>query len=177
MIGHLRPEKRHEVALRALRRLQADGGEDVRLCVVGDGPCRGELEALAGALGVAESVTWVGAVPDAGRLVRAFDVTLLSSAYEGMPLAALESLVAGVPVVATAVGGLPELLSAGAGELVTPGDDRELAEAIARVLDERDDADAILIRNRAFERARAAHGVAAMARAHEQVYDEVLSET
>src|SRR5262249_50681630 len=135
IVGRLAPEKRQDLALKATRRLLA-AGRVFRLCVVGDGPQRAELEHLADELGIAEKVRWSGEVQDAGRLAKAFDVALLCSDFEGMPLAALEALAAGVPLVATAVGGLPDLLCGGAG-IVVPKDDADaLAAAIGRLLED-----------------------------------------
>lgn len=171
LIGRLRPEKRHELALEALAMLrQAD--HDVALCCVGDGPRRDELQRLASQLGVASHVVWAGERPNAGRLVRAFDVAVLCSAYEGMPLAALEVLVAGVPLVATAVGSLPLLLAQGGGRLVPSGDSRALATALAAEL-------ALLGRGERTASTSAAaeqFGLPRMIRDIQRVYDEVLTE-
>jgi glycosyltransferase involved in cell wall biosynthesis len=174
IVGRLREEKRHDLALHAVARLR-EQGTNVTLCAVGDGPRRGELEQLAVRLGISGSVRWAGERPNAGRLMRAFDVTLLCSTFEGMPLAALESLVAGVPVVATAVGGLPELLGAGAGELVPIATPAALAQGLASVLEE--EREQMSARQRAFDEIRARHGLQHVAREYEQVYREVLRET
>jgi glycosyltransferase involved in cell wall biosynthesis len=130
MIGGLRPEKRHELALEAVALLRSQG-QEITLCCIGGGERLEELRSLGESLGLGEHVVWAGERTDARRLVSAFDVTVLCSDFEGMPLAALESLVAGVPVVATAVGSLPELLSRGGGTLVRPDDVPALAAAIS----------------------------------------------
>jgi len=174
IVGRLREEKRHDLALEAMAGLRKRG-VDAMLCAIGDGPLRGELEQLAMRLGIAGSVRWAGERPNAGRLMRAFDVTMLCSTYEGMPLAALESLVADVPVVATAVGAMPELLASGAGEVVPAPSADALAQALAGVLAEPERVSAA--RQRAFAEIRARHGLAQVARATEQVYREVLDET
>ncbi len=135
IVGRLAPEKRHDLVLRATQSL-AQQGRAFSLCIVGGGPQRSELETLAGGLGIEGIVRWSGEVDDAGRLARAFDVSVLCSDFEGLPLAALEALGAGVPLVATAVGALPDLVSGGAG-LVVPRDDADaLAAAIGRLLDD-----------------------------------------
>ena len=170
MVGRLRVEKRHDLALEALAQLRAEGLE-ATLCCVGDGPLLEELRALAERLRIADNVLWVGERPSAGRLVRAFDAGLLCSDYEGMPLAALEVLVAGVPLVATAVGSLPELVADGGGRVVPPGDAAALATALRQVLSERDDAE----RARALERARAQFGLDRVVGDLQRVYDEVLT--
>ena len=135
IVASLRPEKAHDVLLTAFASLVGGGAHPrLRLCMVGDGACRESLEALAARLGVEHRVTFAGERIDAPDLHAAFDVSVLASRSEGLPLAALESLAAGTPLVATRVGGLPELLEGGAGLLVDPGDDEELAAAIGAVL-------------------------------------------
>ena len=169
-VGRLRREKRHELALQALALLRREG-HDVTLCCVGDGPRLEELRVLAEQLGVGEHVRWSGEVPNAGRLVSAFDVAVLCSEYEGMPLAALEFLVAGIPLVATAVGSLPQLLADGGGTVVPPGDARALADALAAELAVHDPER----RGRALESARAQFGLERLAGDLSRVYDEVLA--
>jgi glycosyltransferase involved in cell wall biosynthesis len=100
------------------------------ICAVGDGPRRAHLERLAADLRITDRMMWAGEVNDGARVATAFDVAVLCSEWEGLPLAALEVMSAGVPLIATAVGGLPELLADGAGVLVPPGDAHALADAI-----------------------------------------------
>lgn len=129
IVARLRPEKAHDVLIRAFADVVA-AGCDVRLCIVGDGPCRAELKQLAAGLGVDQRITWAGERDNAARLAAAFDMSIICSHWEGMPLAALESMAAAVPVIATRVGALPELVADDAGILVAPGDVRALADAI-----------------------------------------------
>lgn len=131
IVGRLRPEKAHEVLLEAVAQLSRRG-RDVRLCVVGDGPRRSELQLLAARLGIDGRITWAGERRDAATLAAAFDAAVVCSHWEGLPLAALESMAAGVPLVATRVGGLPALLDGDAGLLVPPAD----ADALAAALDQ-----------------------------------------
>jgi glycosyltransferase involved in cell wall biosynthesis len=170
LVARLRPEKQHELALAALACLR-EQGDDVVLCAVGDGPRAAELRELGERLGVGDAVVWAGERPDAQRLHRAFDVVLLCSSYEGMPLAALEALVAGVPVVSTAVGAMPELLADGRGSIV--GDEPGAIAAGLRSTLERSPAE---FDGEAFrERSRAAFGVDRLARDLERVYDRALA--
>lgn len=134
IVARLSPEKNHELLLRAMARLNTDGLE-LTLCVIGDGPRRTRLHALACELNL-PNIRWMGDVREAGSLVSAFDVAVLCSDWEGLPLAVLEAMAAGVPTVATAVGALPELMSDGAGVLVAPGDVSALADAIRTLHDE-----------------------------------------
>lgn len=130
-VGRLSREKGLDLALRALALL-----DDVRviLLVVGDGPERAECERLAARLGLTERVRWCGQVPDAGRLFGAFDVFLSSSRTEGTPIVLFEAMATRTPIVATAVGGVPDVLPQGTALVIPPGDPQGLAQAIGNVL-------------------------------------------
>jgi len=127
--------KGHRVLLEAFaqvaRRLAA-----AWLLVVGDGPERPSLEDRAHALGIGRNVTFVGFQPDVAPYLRLCRVTAVPSTHpEPFGLVAVESLAAGVPVVASRAGGLPEVITDGvAGLLVRPGDADDLAAALLRVL-------------------------------------------
>jgi glycosyltransferase involved in cell wall biosynthesis len=111
----------------------------VKLAVVGDGPLRPALEARAAALGLNGGVRFLGAVPHAAGLLPHFDVFVLSSVWEGMSNSLLEAMAAGRPVVATRVGGNPEVVVDGeTGLLVPPRDAPALAEAMLRLLRDRE---------------------------------------
>lgn len=173
IVGRLRPEKAHDVALTALARL-VEQGRDVQLCVVGDGPLRSELEAVGRRLGIAGRVAWVGEQRDAARLASAFDIGLVCSHWEGMPLAALETMAAGVPLVATSVGALPELVAGGCGIAVDPGSSIDIARAIGELID--DPALAVAIARAGRERVAGEYGFDTMVRRIEQVYELVLTD-
>jgi glycosyltransferase involved in cell wall biosynthesis len=104
------------------------------LVFVGDGPDRPALETLAAAVGVGARVRFVGMVPDASSILPAFDALVLSSRSEGTPMILLETIHAGVPIVATAVGGVPDLLPADSALLVAPNDPVVLGSAMDEVL-------------------------------------------
>ena len=107
------------------------------LVIVGDGPERANLERLAHEVGVAEAVTFVGQVPHEWMplYLRAADVFVLYSGYEGLPHVVLEAMAAGVPVVASRKGGIPEVIEDGVtGLLVEWGDETVLADTVERVL-------------------------------------------
>lgn len=129
-IGRLSAEKGPDLAVRALTGVPAPAS----LSFIGDGPERESVYRLAQGLGVADRISWHGSVPGAGTLLRAFDAVLLSSRTEGTPMVLLEAMAAGVPVVATAVGGVPAALTPGAGTLVPPGSTEELAAALVGAL-------------------------------------------
>jgi glycosyltransferase involved in cell wall biosynthesis len=135
VVARLAPVKGHAVLLEALAR-SAEAGADLRLDVVGDGPLRDELPRLAEQLGVADRVTWHGAVGQdeiAVHWARA-DVFCLPSFAEGLPVVVLEAMSAGLPVVATAVMGVPEAVrDEQEGLLVQPARPDLLAEALVRL--------------------------------------------
>jgi len=132
----LRPEKELETALRALGRL-APRRTRLRFVVVGDGPERQRLERLAAELGV--ETLFLGHRPNEEMpdLLAAMDVLVLSSRFEGMPLAVLEWMAAGKAIVASRVGGIPAILEHGReGVLVPPRDHVAFADEIAQLLDD-----------------------------------------
>ena len=118
-LGRLSVEKAPEILLRAAR------GTGLVVLVAGDGPLRRALEAEAGG-----ATRFLGFVPDVRPVLAAADVLALPSLTEGLPIAVLEALAAAVPVVASAVGSLPDVLGGGAGVLVPPGDAGALRAAL-----------------------------------------------
>lgn len=131
-IGRLIPIKGCDVFLRALGEL---GEEPWLASVIGDGPERAGLEGMVTSLGLEGQVRLHGAVHEAARFLRAFDLFVLSSRSEGTPMVVLEALGSGTPVVATAVGGVPDLLEeGGAGWLTPPEDSGRLGAAIREAL-------------------------------------------
>lgn len=140
-VARLSPEKDHATLVRAFARVR-DVLPTARLVLVGDGPEQIAIERLAQELEVAEAVTLLGVQADVPALMRGFHAVALASRREGLPLALLEAMASARPIVATRVGGIPELLSRGGGQVVAPGD----PDAMAR---------ALLVYGRDFERARA----------------------
>lgn len=131
-VANYRPEKDHATLLRAAVRLRHH--PHVRFLVVGQGPLADDVARLHRDLGLAPTVTLLGYRPDALDVLAAADVFALSSAHEGLPVALMEALALGVPVVATAVGGIPEAVTHGVeGLLVPPGDDTALAAAVTEL--------------------------------------------
>ena len=129
-VGRLTREKGLDVLLAALRLL-----EDVPLVVsvVGDGRQRSHLQGEAARLGVGDRVRWLGTVAEAGRLFAAFDVFALSSRTEGTPIVLFEAMAAEAPIVATAVGGVPDVVTPREALLVAAEDPAGLAQAIRSV--------------------------------------------
>ncbi len=113
-------------------RAARERGVDAVACMVGDGPDREPLEELAHELGIARSTYFVGYQPDVAGYYRLFDAFLLPSVNEGTPVSAIEALASGTPVVATRVGGVPDVVRDGLdGFLVEPGDVEGAAERLA----------------------------------------------
>ena len=129
-VGRLSDEKGPDVFLESLARLRDLAWT---ACVLGEGPARPALEARAAGLGIGDRVHWHGRLTGAGRLYRAFDIFVLSSRTEGTPIALFEAMAAGVPVVATSVGGVPDVVSAAEAALVPPGDPQALADEIRAI--------------------------------------------
>lgn len=129
-VGRLVRQKNLELMLRAFARARHAGD---RLTILGEGPCRARLEALAAELGIRDRLSMPGHVPDPAALLRRFDILLLSSDYEGVPSAILEALAAGLPIVATdCSASMRTLLREGKlGRIVGPGDEEGFARAIA----------------------------------------------
>jgi glycosyltransferase involved in cell wall biosynthesis len=136
-IGRLDPVKGYDDLIRATRVLR-DQGRAVRCVIAGVGPDQDRLERLIGDEDLGDEVKLLGLREDVPELVHAFDVAVMSSHSEGAPLAVIEYMAARAPIVATAVGGVPELLDDGVhGLLVAPRDPSSLAGGIARLLDDR----------------------------------------
>lgn len=132
-VGRLGREKGLDVLLAALGLIR---DRPVTAAVIGAGRERASLEAQAAALGIAPMIRWMGLVPDAARVFRAFDVFVLSSRTEGTPIALFEAMDAGIPVVATAVGGIPAVVSTNEAMLVQSEDPVGLARALRATYDE-----------------------------------------
>jgi glycosyltransferase involved in cell wall biosynthesis len=133
-VGNLYPVKDHATLLRA-----AASPPLARVAIAGRGSEEASLKRLAGELGIADRVHLLGLRDDIDRVLLAADVFVQPSRSEGLPLSILEAMGAGLPVVATAVGGIPEAVVAGkTGALVPAGDPAALAEALRCLLERPD---------------------------------------
>ena len=133
-VANFRPVKAYPDFLAAAERVVA-AVPGVRFVAVGQGPQEAEIRALHARLGLGDSVLLLGYRPDAVRIMGACDVFCLSSLHEGLPVALMEALALGLPVVATDVGGIREVVEAGReATLVRPGHPRELSAALCAVL-------------------------------------------
>lgn len=168
-VADLVPVKRHEDLVDAFAEVRG-GLPHARLILIGDGPCRGALERRIRELDLANSVRLLGRRPDIDQLLPAFDLFVLASDTEGLSNAILEAQACGLPVVATRVGGNPDLLDADCGILVPPRDPGVLAEAMGTLLRDRDRRKKMgtVARTRVVRD----HSIAAMTRAYTALYRE-----
>ncbi len=170
--GRLEEQKGHDVLFEALARLVAQR-MDFTLAVAGEGSRRGWLEQQALSRGLAPRVQFVGQLDDVGGLLAAADAVLLPSRWEGLPLVLLEAMARGRPIVASAVGGVPDAIEDGVhGTLVPPDDPEALAQALERLHRSADRA--WRLGRSAALRARERYTWRAVVDEFEAVYDEVL---
>lgn len=136
-VGRLVPVKGHAVLLEALRILRG-ANRNVMLLVVGDGPLRGQLESEIARLGLEKSVIFAGHHSPAYDFINMMDVFVLPSLHEGIPMVLLEALALRQPVVATRVGGIPEVITHGeTGLLAEPADALSLAKFIQQLVEDK----------------------------------------
>jgi glycogen synthase len=172
-VGRLVQQKGLDTLLDAFARTR-DRLDGRRLVIAGEGPDRAKLEARAAELGIADTVVFLGLVSRASlpALFAAADAFVLASRREAFGLVALEAMAAGVPLVATTVGGVPEIATDGqSGLLVAPGDPDALGAALVRLLSEPDLRSLLAEGGRA--RARE-HSWARAVDAYEALYREVI---
>lgn len=133
MVARLAPQKGIREFIRAAYSV-VESSPSVQFVVVGDGPLMEDAQALRGELGLDDHLRLVGEVGWARDLISSFDILVVASLSEGSSVAAMEAMVAGKPVVATNVGGVPEVVADGeTGVIVEPGDPAALASAILRL--------------------------------------------
>ena len=174
IVAILRPQKAHHVLLRAVAQLTGDW-PNIQLLIVGDGPERATLEQLIGDLRLQDNVRILGLRSDVPDILHAIDIAACSSDFEGSPLAVLEYMDAALPVVATAVGGIPDLIEPRVhGLLVPPGDSSALAKALGELL--RDPKYAREMGERAQKRRHAEFDLRVVIRRLEDLYCELLAQ-
>ena len=171
MVGRLQAPKDPLTLVRALATVR---GRDFEALLVGEGPERVAVEEEVSRLGIESAVRLLGERIDVAELLRSADIFVLSTRSEGLPLSILEAMGAGLPVVASNVGGVPELVIDGeTGILVPPGDPHSLGEAIKRLLED----PPLLRRLGEAGRARVAEhfDLAAVRQAHLDLYRHLLA--
>jgi glycosyltransferase involved in cell wall biosynthesis len=133
-VGRLAPEKGFEMLIRAVSHL-LKAGLNLELWIIGEGDQKSRLEQAISDLGCNDHIRLLGFRPDVPELYEAMDVFVVSSVREGLPRVLLEAMAVGVPVVATRVGDIPQLIRDGeSGLLIEPGRAAELAEALERLV-------------------------------------------
>jgi len=170
-VGRLSTEKAADVMIEATRHL-SDMPHVVS--IIGSGSQEAALRERAAELGYEDSIRFHGTVADAATLYHAFDCLVLSSRTEGTPIVLFEAMAAGVPIVATRVGGVPDVVGESEALLVAPDDPEGLAAAIRHVLS--DEAGARRRAASARERLSSAFEAVSWVRAYEDVYARVTAE-
>jgi glycosyltransferase involved in cell wall biosynthesis len=171
-VGALRAQKAYDVLIRAAAHLRGNH-PDLHVLIAGDGPEKTRLEALISELELGDVVNLLGRRLDVPDLLAELDVAVCASHFEGSPLAVMEYMEAELPIVATNVGGVPDLIEDGVhGLLVEPADPVELAAAIHDLLSDRARASALGARAR--ERRRREFDLDVMVHNVEALYTELL---
>jgi glycosyltransferase involved in cell wall biosynthesis len=168
------PQKRQDVLIDTVAALRREGF-GVRLLLLGDGPLREKLEMLVAERGLQEHVLMPGMRDDVPRLLAASDLFALPSLWEGHPLSVMEAMAAGLPVVATRVGGIPELVDDGEnGILLASGETDEVTPAVRRMIARSDER--ARMGASAQKKARHLFDVSVMVASYEALYERVLEE-
>jgi len=173
-VGRLSREKDHLTLLHAFRQLAREGSVNAHLLIVGDGPERPRIEAAIRDFQLCAAVTMTGHMPSAEPYYGVADLAVLSSLSEGSPNALLEAMSARVPVVATAVGGVPEIVAdRQSALLVPPHSPAALCQAMGELLTNQ--AMARALAQRAGELLAARHSLEARSKRLLEIYAGVLS--
>jgi glycosyltransferase involved in cell wall biosynthesis len=137
-VASLKPVKKIDLFLNAAAGV-VRARRDVRVLLVGDGPDRGRLQSIAGQLGIEDRVIFAGMRDDVDRVLRMSDALVLSSRTEALPTAVLEAMATGLPVVATDVGSVRDMVEDGRSAFVVPPGDRDaLSQAISALVADRE---------------------------------------
>jgi glycosyltransferase involved in cell wall biosynthesis len=172
-VGILRSVKGHEVTLKSVKKV-VESIPNARFLIVGDGPRRKELENMANEMGILEHVTFTGFVRDIPEIYSFSDVAVLSSWSEGLPQSLLQAMAAGVPVIATRVGGVSEIvIHEKTGILIEPGDHEALGKGIIQTFNNPDYA--MQLAERAKDNVRKEHSVGHMVDKIEGLYKDLLN--
>jgi glycosyltransferase involved in cell wall biosynthesis len=172
-VGRLNEVKRQDLLIRSFARVR-HAVPDARLVLVGSGPALGSLRSLTAELGLNGCVHFAGYQPRPEVFLQIMDLFALTSRIEGLPLAILEAWAAGLPVVASAVGGVPALIDSGRTGLLFPsGDEDALTDALTGLLSDRDRARRL--GGAGLDEVRAHYSLERMADEYERHYSELLA--
>lgn len=174
-IGRLYPQKNHKLFLDMAKAiLDISGNSNIKFLIVGDGPLRNELEDHSERLGIENSVVFTGERSDIPELLQSMDIFVMTSLYEGMSNTIMEAMLAGIPVVATDVGGNSELVIGGeTGFLCQLNDPVALAEKIIGLI--KNESKAKQMGENGRKRVMNEFGIRKMIKKTEDVYRELLS--
>jgi len=171
-VARIAPQKNHALLLKAFAQGPASD-PNAHLVLVGEGALREQLEQQAKNLGVAGQAHFLGLRADIPDVLGAMDVFVLSSDYEGNPLSVMEAMASGLPIVSTAVGGVPNLIESGKeGLIVQPGDVQGLSNAMASLLRNREARQSLGMAGA--RRARKNYDVPRMVQAYEELYENLV---
>ena len=173
-VARFAPQKNHALLVRAFAQGPASNPH-AHLVLVGEGALQYRLEEQAKSLGLARQVHFLGLRTDIPDVLGATDVFVLSSDYEGNPLSVMEAMAAGLPIVSTAAGGVPDLFENGKeGYLVQPGDLKGLSDSMEALLRNREARQSLGMA--AAQRARKNYDVSTMVQAYEEVYESLVDQ-
>jgi glycosyltransferase involved in cell wall biosynthesis len=172
-VGRLAPEKGLPNLIQAVGEILRTRS-DLVLALVGEGPAKIKLQSLVSQLGLEKSVFFLGQRSDLANVYASFDLFVLPSLFEAMPMAVLEAMAAGKPVIASRIGGVPRMLShQESGILVEPGDVRGLTDALAQLLQQPKLASQL--GRRALDEVRSRFSSDVMASGYLRVYQKALA--
>jgi glycosyltransferase involved in cell wall biosynthesis len=174
MVGRMEPVKGHRYFVEAAAQVAREH-PNAHFLLVGDGQLQKDIRQQAANLGIADRLHLLGYRKDAARIVTAFDLSVLASLHEGLPNTVLEAMAAGVPVVATAVGGTKELITEGeTGYLAPPADADTLAQRISWALAHEEERTRFAASAR--QAVRSNYGMSRMVSEMERLYDQLVAE-
>ncbi|VAX34860.1 hypothetical protein MNBD_UNCLBAC01-1102 [hydrothermal vent metagenome] len=172
IVARLSIEKDHKTLIKAFQRI-AESSMDVKLLIIGDGQLKENLKSLVKKLNIENKVKFLGFRKDIPELINILDLFVLSSTMEGVSLTLLEAMAAGKPVIATNVGGNPEVVVDGdTGLLVPSGDPKKMAEAIIKILSDKELA--AQMGNAGRKRVEKFFSLEKMVDKYEKIYQEVI---
>jgi len=172
-VARFAPQKNHELLLKAFAEGPASD-PNAHVILVGEGALQERLEDQAKNLGLARRVHFLGLRTDIPDVLGATDVFVLSSDYEGSPLSVMEAMASGLPIVSTAVGGVPDLFENGKeGLIVQPGDVQGLSNSMAYLLGNREAR--VSLGTAAARRTRENYDTSMMVRAYEELYEDLVN--
>lgn len=171
-VAQFRPQKNHELLLKAFAQGPA-GDPKAHLVLVGEGVLREKLEEQTNNLGLVRQVHFLGLRTDIPDVLRAMDVFVLSSDWEGNPLSVMEAMASGLPIVSTAAGGVPDMFQHGKQGLLAPiGDLQALSDCMRALLRNGEARRSLGLA--AQRRAKEKYDVSTMVRAYEDVYEQLV---